>query len=180
MDYTSFSHGQIVSKIWLCDNIEKYLDDSRIAILGGWYNVLGFMLLTRFYNKIRNITSYDINPNVKPIADKITDAWISDKVKNVIADAALLDFNDYDIIINCSPEHMNTNVWFDNIPNNKLVCIQSSNINIKEAPWLVVNPNISINNMSKKYSCLEFYFKNELPIIYEDWGYKRFMIIGRK
>jgi hypothetical protein len=48
MNLDSFSHGQIASKLWLCDHIEQYVtDNSRVAIVGSWYNVLAFMMLTR-------------------------------------------------------------------------------------------------------------------------------------
>lgn len=180
MDYTSFSHGQIVSKLWLCDHIEQYLTNSKIAILGGWYNILGFLLLSRYQNKINHITSFDIDQSTKPIADKIVDAWLSKYASNITADVNTLDFQNFDIIINCSPEHMSSNDWFNNIPNNKLVCIQSSNITIKEHPWLVCNPNTSLNNLCKKYKLSKLFYNDELPIVYTDWGYKRYMIIGEK
>ena len=179
LDHTSFSHGQIVSKIWLCDNIEKYLKpNTKIAILGAWYNVLGFMLLTR-YKQITKITGVDVNSDVKEIANKICDAWPK-IVENVTLDADLFDCSNYDIIINCSPEHMKTNDWFYKIPNKKLVIIQSSNVTIKEDPWLVCNPNATLNQFINKYKINNTHFVDTLSIDYTDWGYKRFMMIGEK
>lgn len=179
IDHTSFSHGQIVSKVWLCDNIEKYLkNDTKILILGAWYNVLGFMLLTR-YKQITKITGVDINKDVKFIADRICDAWPS-IVKNITMDADLFDSSDYDIIINCSPEHMQTNDWFDNISKNKLVIIQSSDVTIEEEPWLVCNPNPTLDILVNKYVLNNTYLVDTLSIDYPHWGYKRFMLIGEK
>ena len=179
IDHTSFSHGQIISKVWLCDNIEKYLkNDTKILILGAWYNVLGFMLLTR-YKQITKITGVDINKDVKFIADRICDAWPS-IVNNITMDADLFDSSDYDIIINCSPEHMKTNDWFFNISKNKLVIIQSSNVTIEEEPWLVSNPNPTIDRFITKYKCNNTHFIDTLSIDYTHWGYKRFMLIGEK
>lgn len=180
MDYTCFSHGQIVSKIWLCDQIEPYLNNASIAILGGWYNVLGFMLLTRFGNKIKSITSYDIDQTTKPIADKITDTWLNKTVNNIITDVNTVDLSGYNIVLNCSPEHMYENRWFDNISKDTLVCIQSSNVTIPSDPWLVVNPNVSLKNLSMKYPLSSLIYADELAITYDSWGYKRFMIIGKK
>lgn len=179
IDHTAFSHGQIVSKIWLCDNIEKYLkEDTKILILGAWYNVLGFMLLTR-YKQISKITGVDINKDVKFVADKLSDAWPK-IVNNITMDADLVDTSEYDIIINCSPEHMQTNDWFYKIPTNKLVIIQSSNVTIEKEPWLVCNPNQSIDIFITKYRCNNTHFIDTLSIDYAHWGYKRFMLIGEK
>lgn len=179
IDHTSFSHGQIISKVWLCDNIEKYLkNDTKILILGAWYNVLGFMLLSR-YKQITKITGVDINKDVKFVADRICDAW-SSIVKNITMDADLFDSSDYDIIINCSPEHMKTNDWFFNISKNKLVIIQSSNVTIEEEPWLVCNPNPTVEILVNKYVLNNTYLVDTLSIDYSHWGYKRFMLIGEK
>ncbi len=48
MDPLSFSHGQTQSKLWLCETMEPHLPQNAVvAILGCWYNMLGFMLITR-------------------------------------------------------------------------------------------------------------------------------------
>lgn len=181
MNFDCFSHGQITSKVWLCDELEKYLpNNSQIAILGGWYNILGFMLLTKFSSKIAKLTSIDIDNSTKSIADKITDTWLRNIVTNVIADVNTVDLKDYNVVINCSPEHMYENYWFNNIKKETIVCIQSSNITIQTDPWLVVNPNISLKNLCNKYTLSNLFYNDELPIVYDNWGYKRFMIIGQK
>ena len=179
IDITSFSHGQITSKIWLSDKIETYLTpNTKVLILGAWYNVLGFMLLTR-YKQITKLTGIDINPEVKPIADKICDAWPS-IVNNITMDSAKVNMEDYDIIINCSPEHMVTNDWFNNIPDNELVIIQSSDMTIQEEPWLVCNPNISLIDLNNKYKCKTVLFSDTIKLPYSTSFYQRFMIIGKK
>lgn len=179
IDITSFSHGQITSKIWLCDKIETYLTpNTKVLILGAWYNVLGFMLLTR-YKQITKLTGIDIDPEVKPIADKICNAWLS-IVNNITMDSAKVNMEDYDIIINCSPEHMITNDWFNNIPDNKLVIIQSSDMTIQEEPWLICNPNTSLGEFLDKYKLQTVLFKDTIKLPYSTSFYQRFMIIGNK
>ena len=77
MDFLSFSHGQIQSKLWLCENLEPFLpNNSIIANLGSWYNVLGFMMLTRSQDKIQSILGIDIDPSATLIADKMNQAWM--------------------------------------------------------------------------------------------------------
>ena len=77
MDYTAFSHGQMQSKIWLCESLEKYIPEkSNIAILGSWYNLLGILLLTRNPNKYNFIIGIDIDKNAIDIANKLCERWM--------------------------------------------------------------------------------------------------------
>lgn len=186
MNYDTFSHGQIQSKIWLCTELEKYVHaDLSVAILGSWYNVLAFMLLTRNQDRYRHILGVDIDQDTKEIADKITNAWQignGNKVKNVVADANTYDLSGYDIVINCSPEHMDSNEWFENLDYGTLVCIQSSDVQVRDDDvWKCVNPNSSLNELSKKYPLSKYLYSGQKEIRYSvDNGYTRFMLIGVK
>ena len=180
----SFSHGQIQSKIWLCEQLEPHLTKNKInaAILGSWYNILGFMLLTRNQSKFNLITGIDIDQTTKPISDMITNAWqcMSDqKIANIIADANSYNLSSFDVIINCSPEHMESNDWFHNIPMGKLVCIQTSDVDSMSDEWLVCNPNRILSEFVEKYPLSEYYSVGLKEISYEEWSYHRFMIIGK-
>jgi hypothetical protein len=45
INFDSFSHGQVKSKIWLCENLERLLpDNAKVLTLGSWVNILGFMI----------------------------------------------------------------------------------------------------------------------------------------
>jgi len=183
MNYDSFSHGQILSKEWLCEYVEHIIPQhSNILILGSWYNILGFMMMSRNGQNYGKITGVDIDPSCKPIADKICNRWVIEgKMENITADANDFDMKQYDVIINCSPEHMDSNEWFENIPDGKDVCIQSSNIDIKDDEiWKCVNPNDELSDLTEKYRLRSYLFSEEIDIEYDDWGYKRFMIIGVK
>lgn len=180
MDYTAFSHGQILSKNWLIDHVEYYLYDKiNIIILGGWYNVLGFMLFTKFGDKINHITNLDIDKNAIEIANKITEAYVMEsKVTNVCANSNTLNNYDYDLVINCSPEHMNSDDWFTQIKPNKLVCLQSSNVTITEMPWNCINPNYNLIYFQNHYPLQQVLYSSKLEIKYSDNGYERYMLIG--
>ena len=185
MDYTSFSHGQIQSKIWLCKELEKFVHANiKIAILGSWYNVLSFMLLTRNGDRYQHILGVDIDTNTKEIADKITEAWRIGKdykVENIIADANTVDLAGYDLVINCSPEHMEGISWFENLEYGTMVCIQSSNVQtMDDEVWKCVNPNESLEDLAIKYPLSKYLFSGTKEIRYDDSGYDRFMIIGIK
>jgi len=183
MDYLALSHGQTQSKLWLCEQLEPYIPQNAIvANLGSWYNLLGFMMLTRNSNKYQSIMGIDIDPKVKPIADKICEGYMlgSDaKIQNMTADANIFDYNGYHVVVNCSVEHMDS-LWFYRVPKGTLVCIQSSDVVQNDNIWKVTNPNISLDDLVKKYPLSHYMFIGDKHIGYEDWGYKRFMIIGVK
>jgi hypothetical protein len=184
MNYDAFSHGQIKSKIWLCEQLEQYLpNDSIIAIPGGWYNLLGFMLLTRNQNKISHILNIDIDGSAIDIANKINNGWMigeDAKIKNIVADANSYIYQGFNVVINCSPEHMASNDWFNNITDGTLVCIQSSDIDVNDDVWKVTNATKSLDDLTKKYPLSQTLYKDSIEFVYGDWGYKRFMIIGIK
>jgi hypothetical protein len=180
MDYTAFSHGQIISKQWLLDHIEQYLfDQTKVVILGGWYNILGLLLLTRYYDKIHSIINLDKDESAINIANKVCDAYIGfGKVQNVVSDSTYLNQFDYNMVINCSPEHMIHNEWFYKIKPNTTVILQSSNVEDKSDPWYCVNPNTTLLNFKNKYK-MNYLFEDTLDITYPTFSYKRFMLIGK-
>lgn len=184
INFDSFSHGQIKSKLWLCEKLEPYLPDNpaNTVILGSWYNVLGFMLLVRNKKKYKTITGVDVDASVQPIANKICDYWVieSKQVHNIIEDSNLVDYQFIDVVINCSSEHMDNTDWFDKIPSGTLVCIQSSNMTDSGEPWLIKNPSSSLIDFKSKYPLSEVKLLDTLPIAYHTWGYERYMIIGIK
>lgn len=183
MNYDAFSHGQIKSKLWLCEELEKHIiPKSNVKILGSWYNVLAFMLLTRNTNNYQSIEGIDINAEVQPIADKICNYWEieGNKVKNTLGDATHADYTDTQVVINCSPEHMSSTDWYTKIPNGALVCIQSISITDPEYPWLITTPHYGLDDMRIKYPMNDIKFDGQIRIQYESWGYDRYMLIGIK
>lgn len=183
MNLDSFSHGQIVSKLWLCNHVEQYItNNSRVAIVGSWYNVLAFMMLTRNESKYQEILGIDVNPEAIEHADRICNAWTmgdNPKVKNQLKDARDIDLSPFDVVINCSVEHM-SNDWYNSIKENTLVCIQSSDITDPNYPWLISNANTDMESLTKKYPLSQTLYQEEKEINYGSWGYKRFMIIGKR
>lgn len=184
MNFDSFTHGQIKSKIWLCQELENYLpEDSRVTILGCWHNILSFMMLTRKPDIYTKIVGIDIDAEAIEIANKINNAWVIDDgmLHNTVQDANKYEYNDTNVVINCSSEHMNSTKWFDNIPIGTLVCVQSSNVIEAEYPWLVSNPSHTIESFVSKYHLSKTYYCDTLPVRYKhSQGYDRFMLIGIK
>jgi hypothetical protein len=184
MDYTAFSHGQMQSKIWLCESLEPYIPtNANVAILGSWYNILGMMLLLRHPEKYNFIIGIDIDNDVTPIADKICEGYMIQpnvKLKNICADANNYNLQGYQVVINCSVEHMHSTKWFDNLTTDTLVCIQSSNVQQSDENFDIKSPNQNIESLIEKFPCRKFYHKKTKNFQYNDWGYSRYMLIGKK
>ena len=182
MDFSAFSDGQIKSKLWLCEKLEPYLRyNSKIAILGSWYNILGFMLLNRKPNHYQLITGFDMDPKVKEHADLLNAAYVcypNKLMENVTVDVNQIDVNDYDCIISTSVEHMESLEWFSKL-NNKLVCIQSSNVTHSDEIWDIKNSNPTFNDFKNKFQCNKTYFEGQLEFNYGHLAYNRYMIIGQ-
>jgi hypothetical protein len=187
MNYDAFSHGQIESKIWLCEKLEPYIKfNSTVWVLGSWYNTVALLMHTRkpFYYEM--IIGYDNDPNCQPIADKICAAWTIHapiKVKNFVADVNNLSWeNPPDVVINCSFEHFDDQKWFDDIPQGVLVCAQSTNITDVNYPWLVKYPSNSLTDFNSKFKLQEKLFLGvyHIKMGFNSSGYDRFMMIGYK
>jgi hypothetical protein len=178
----SFSHGQIGSKLWLCEQLEPHIkNNATVAILGSWINVLGFMLLTRQPYKYSHIKGIDLDIEAVNTANQICNYWYINGIQHSIQDNAnTVSLQGFDVVINCSSEHMEGSAWFDNISSGTLVCIQSSNVTDTTDPWLVKNPSHNIDEFLSKYPLREIIFSETLPITYENWGYDRYMVIGIK
>ena len=182
IDFDSFSHGQVKSKVWLCEQLEPLLPPrSRVLILGSWVNLLGFMLLSRGAHRYSFVQGIDLDPKNIKVANKICDCWnIEGLHESVVGDANTIDMQGSDLVINCSSEHMQSSQWFKNIPAGTLVCIQSSNITDPAAPWLIATPSPTLESFEHRYPLSKTLFLDTLPIVYQSWGYQRHMIIGIK
>jgi hypothetical protein len=184
INFDAFSHGQIKSKLWLCENLENHIPNlANVCILGSWYNILAFMLLTRNPSSFQSIVGMDIDANATCVADKIINYWSIEgmNVSNKNVDVNNQPLEMYNVVINCSPEHMEKSDWFNNIIPGTLVCIQSSNVLDANHPWYIKNPSPDLNSFASKYPLREILFLDTLPIRYSNgWGYDRYMIIGIK
>ena len=182
MDFQAYSHGQIVSKLWLCETLEPYITyNSNICILGCWYNLLGQMLLVRNKNHYNFITGIDIDSVAIDIANKINIGFMLErKMNNCVADANIYDISGNNVVINTSPEHMDNDSWYNNIPQNTLVCLQTSNVDKNDDIWKITNPSRSLDEFIKKYPLSNTLYSDTLHIKYDDWGYERYMLIGFK
>lgn len=179
--YDAFSNGQVESKLWLCEHLEQIncYENPSIWLLGGWYGVTGFLLLSRNNMKIKEIRSYDIDPECEGVADKINNNWLIDswKFKAFTADCNQLDYsNPPNIVINTSIEHFDSMQWFDRIPNDTLLCLQGNDMNHEDH----YSQYKDLNDFTKSFPLKNLFYSGERKFVYPEWEFKRFMLIGVK
>lgn len=195
-EYESFRHGLILSKIWLCEELEKvsltlnYVKPS-VHILAAWDNLLSFMMIIRKPYSYKDFFGYDINPKFTEASNKICNTWLYDetytfddpRIKNITADVNL--YNGYtlssdNIFINCSVDQIEGTSWYDNIPDGSLVCLQTTDIVDTEHPWYIRTITTDIDQFKIKFPMASMYYEGAKNISYGNWGYNRLMLIGIK
>ena len=177
----AFSSGQISSKLWLCEELEKLYDRiDQIWIYGGWYGTTAFLLKARNNIKIDKIRSWDIDPSCERIADTINENWVW---QEWAFKAYTKDCNEIqpalgcpDLIINTSTEHFNTSEWWDRIPKGMPVVLQGNNMPHEDHHVY----SESLATFSKTYPLSTTLFAGQKDFKYETWGFSRFMLIGKK
>lgn len=178
IDKDAFSSGQISSKIWLCEELEKLIENvDRINIYGGWYGLTSFLLLSRGKIKVRQVRSFDIDPSCEKIADTINENWVINDwtFKAFTADCSSMK-EPADIVINTSTEHFVTLKWFENIPTGTWVVLQGNNM--KHEDHYDISDNL--HDFTKKFNLSTVYYSGEKRFVYPDWEFIRYMLIGIK
>lgn len=167
--FDSFQTGQIESKRWLIQSINKLClkHEPDILIVGGWHGVLYLMLSHYAYFKYTALTT-DIDPDCTTIAQMF---GCNAKTEDMFE----IDYNDIsqDLIINTSCEHIDFNKWINLIPAGKIVVLQSSDME-----WDTHIDNIySIDEFIKRANLSEVY-KTGMKTLTKEWH--RWMLIGKK
>jgi hypothetical protein len=173
----SFWKGQVNSKVWLIDNLEKVLFPNtrhNIVIHGGWNGVLSSLLFNSNID-IKHITSIDIDPTCENVAKTINRRQdLERRFSAITADMCSYQY-DADIVINTSCEHITQeqyDQWLKNVPKKSLVIIQSNDYRDLEEH---VNCVDTLQELEQK-SNLKIMFSDKLTL----QKYNRFMVIGYK
>lgn len=175
----AFSSGQVSSKIWLCEELEKLNWSSKLTtIYAGWYGITAFLLLSRGNFRVDKIYSYDMDPKCQPIADMINENWVWQewRFKSFTQDCNKFKGPYGDLIINTSTEHFESMDWFNNIPKGTRVILQGNNMDHEDH----FIHSESVDDFSKHYPLQQIFFKGEKEFVYPDWKFTRYMIIGIK
>ena len=172
----SFWKGQINSKVWLIEHLERHYQNRpyNILLCGGWNGVLATLLFNSMMD-ITRIVSMDIYAICEEIAYNMNkDYEMQGRFKAITSD--MLAYEDYDkhnLIINTVCEHMTQeqyNEWIDKLPSNKRIVIQSNDyFSHKEH----VNCKQTLEEFQK-----DCRIKVDMAATMPTEKYNRFMIIG--
>jgi hypothetical protein len=146
LNFDCFAYGQLESKQWLIDELERINFNLGIVFnLCGWYGLLPAMMFQSRLD-IQNIRSFDIDPNCWIIADQMNKSQIKNswRFKAATEDINDINFNKHtwegwsnlsrknisvtespNVIINTSCEHTKDD-WFKKIPKGLMVVLQSN------------------------------------------------------
>jgi hypothetical protein len=198
----AFSKGQVTSKVWLIETMQKLVTPgtryNNIVIIGGWYGHLTHYLKDKIeYDNFYNIDPHEFNSyigrenfNHGNKKYHVSSATI-ESVNYAQGAGYQIPIGDYDtaqnfkftitdhktvnpdLVINTSCEHMNDN-WYNQLPSGKLIALQTNNLrNIAPDHFNCID---SISDMDTKYPMSKVLFQGELDITVG----KRFMKIGIK
>ena len=175
----ALNRNQVTSKKWLVDTLFETTGGElgRVCILGGWYGVLGAMLLHDGRFGISSVCSVDMDPSCEAVAASLNRTHAeSGKFTSLTADMVDLDYGeeDFDLIIKTSCEHLERiGDWFARIPRGPLLTLQSNNYYGIDGHVNCVD-DLGAFKAQVPLSELLFEGERELP------SYTRFMLIGRK
>ena len=188
------SQGQIKSKKWVIDELVKLnLDLGTVFLCAGWYATLATMLFESSI-KIDKIRSFDIDPSCVSIAEVFNKPRVLEDWKFKSCTKNILDIN-YDFytygvvrsngticelsdcpntIINTSCEHIeNFNMWYNLIPKDKIVILQTNNYGEIEDH---INCSSSLEEFRTQTPMTTLLYEGELVLD----KYTRYMRIGIK
>ena len=193
-DEDCLSRGQLQSKLWLVQELEKISVDLGVVFLcAGWYGTLAIML---FESKLHldKIRSFDIDESTEFIAETFNKPYVVDdwQFKPVIQDIHDINFEEHsyvvskgdgdfevlwdipDTIINTSCEHIdNFDKWYGKIPIGRLVVLQCNDYEEIEEH---VNTHKDLDSFAEQTPMETELYSGELDL----GQYKRFMRIGFK
>ena len=176
----AFSSGQIGSKIWLCEELERLEWESDYTyIYAGWYGVTAFLLLSRGIFNVKNIRSIDIDPACERVADTLNNLWVWQqwKFKAVTDDCnTTRPEHHIDLVINTSTEHFESLDWYHNLPSGTRVVLQGNNMSHDDH----FTHSTSAEEFATVYNLSKIDFIGSKEFVYPEWSFTRFMVIGTK
>jgi hypothetical protein len=176
----SFWKGQLQSKIWLIENLQKATvsySEHNVVIHGGWNGVLASLL----YNSpmhIDKVRSIDIDPACEDTANMICKPYeMNGKFRAITCDMCEYKYEyEPDVVINTSTEHIDQtqyDTWLNNVPSGSMIVLQNNN-------YYDLSEHIRCFDTVEDFAAnsgLTHVYKQatlELPL------YNRFLLIGRK
>jgi len=187
----AFTKGQLASKSWLLDKLDKVRPLERwrippiVCLFGCWIGTIVEPLHKTF--TIERIYGLDIDANAVELSEKLNQKHVEDswKYKGVVADVSKLLTSNLefetsgelitvrpDWVINTSCEHMD-NHWFETADEKQLIIMQTNSSENFEGH---INTCSSAEDMQSKYPLKNVKYVGEMITP----AYTRYMQIGYK
>jgi hypothetical protein len=182
----ALNRNQVASKRWLVDRLREAAGScfGTITILGGWFGVLGAMLLHDRRLAIERVVSVDIDPRCAAVAESLNATHV--RAGRFVAETGDMLHRDYraaarateaasnDVVVNTSCEHIAAfGEWFARLPQGQLAVLQSNDYRGVDGH---VNCAPDLEGFRAQAPLRELMFAGTLPAK----RYRRFMLIGRK
>ena len=180
----ALNRNQVTSKLWLADCLHQSAGASfaAVTILGGWFGVLGAILLSDRRLSIGQVISVDLDPRCARVAQSLNATQV--RAGRFVARTADMRSLDYastpqtpgvpDLLINTSCEHIvGFEQWYARVPSGQLLVLQSNDY---YAIADHVNCVPDLDAFRVQAPMREELFAGVQP----HKRYRRFMLIGRK
>ena len=181
----SMNESQLVSKMWLVQELLNLnVKPINISLLAGWFAQYTVPLLFDNFKTIEWIENFEMDRDIKNIAYKFNKRYKDDKkykisIKNVMFDnLAGLSAPNFDMVINCSCEHMYPMSKFRELSNtgvnsNALYVLQSSDDTQYDDH---INCVKDADELAEQANLIDIMYAGEKPL---PNGMTRFMVIGK-
>ncbi len=182
----AFSDGQMGSKLWLCEILEKFFPERdsfpNVWVYGSWYGLLPFLMLTRDRYNFQSFTLIDIDAEAIEISKKVLNHWM-------FANHVRFDFRvedcaaptmgraKPDLVINTSCEHIASMDWWKTIPEGCNYLLQSTNMKHDEHVNLVHSAEELRDRVRPSRAPL---FLGTKQFVYPELEFDRYMILGMR
>ena len=181
----AWSDGQMRSKIWLCDLMEKDFGQSskpvEIWIFGSWYGLLAQFLLLRGKLPIKKIQLFDIDQEALNISHKMLNMWLIDGKIEIVhnqIDCTQIPQSMWqtkpDIVINTSTEHFESEAWL-NFPKGIHFYAQSTNM---DHPTHINKPKNLQDFKNRLGDISKITFSEQIEFRYPNFEFDRYMVAG--
>lgn len=170
----AWSQDQKICKKWIVEELNKVIwmpHMKHILIACGWYAVSAYYLFNFRSFGIGKITSVDKDPKCKEPAQILNKQFnFEAKTKDVFD----ITYDEYDMIVNTSCEHVDLRKWLNLIPQGMLMALQSTDMKHPKH----ITPVKNIESFKKQAGLSKILYEGEKKIHRNK--HKRFMLIGIK
>jgi hypothetical protein len=163
------SNYQVESKIWLIErliNLDKKFDNA--IFIGGWLGISAFWSVKK--QVMHKVTNLDMDEQAIKFSNRLN--GFNNTYQGIVGDANTHNFDDYDLVINTSSEHM-TEDWFKKIKKGTTIALQSNDFHDIVEHINTVN---NLRELEEKYPMSKILFSG----VKDCDRYNRFMLIGIK